>query len=781
MFILLIILHYDLLIDKAIKSWHLHVSGQVQGIGFRPLVYKVANRFEINGWVKNDLDGLHIEFNAREDVANKFKEEITVSSAPLNARITQVVLAEISIQEFSDFRILHDDTAKETNLLLTPDIALCQACKDDLSNHGDRRYDYAFISCSHCGPRFSIIEDLPYDRMNTSMDSFKLCSDCLAEYSNPIERRYYAQINSCPSCGIMMQLHNSNKQLLTEDADEIVELIMESWVQGKIVAIKGIGGYLLTCDAAHVDAVVSLRERKKRLTKPFAIMVPHTGHLNNFEVNSLELAELKNHVSPIVLLTKTVGQILFTGIADGLDSVGIMLPYAPIFKVLLDKFQKPIIATSANVSNAAIIYKDNDAQIELSKITDFIVSNNRSIVVPQDDSVIKITPKEKQKIIIRRSRGLAPTFINSIQNWPSETIMCMGAQLKSTFSLLHKKNVYISQYLGNLDHFESLHNYKVVQKHFIDLLNAIPTVIVIDMHPDYQSSVMGAELSDSIHNSLHVVQHHEAHFSAIIGEHNLIDDADPILGVMWDGLGLGDDGHMWGGEFFIYKDYQFARCCHLSYFDLILHDKMAKEPRLSALSLCSVIPEAQNFLKEKFSNQEWKIYSKLIAEPDNLKTSSMGRLFDAVSSLLGIMDKQTFEGEAAMHLEVSARKYFSNTNYQEFPCFDHDKIAYHDLRPTDLVTCILFDLFKGVDKNLIAAKFHVSLVMWIEAVADKEQCEKIAFSGGVFQNSLLVDLIILCLKKNYKLYFHEQLSSNDENISFGQLVNYMIRNKLIEN
>ena len=731
------------------------------------------------GWVKNDIDGLHVEFNAEEIKALQFKNKITEVSVLPNARITTINLKKIQSIKFSDFRILHDQTtALEANLLLTPDIALCKACKEDLSNKAERRYDYPFTSCSHCGPRFSIIEKLPYDRENTTMDPFKLCGYCMKEYSDPLERRYYAQTNSCPSCGITLQLYDSEQKMLSAESNVIIDLILKYWNDGKIIAIKGIGGYLLTCDASNGESIKLLRNRKNRPSKPLAIMIPNKDSLIDFEVKELELSELENHVSPIVLLTKKNEQSKNNGIADGLDKVGVMIPYAPLFRVLLDKFNRPVIATSGNVSNATIIYKDDNAIIELSQIADYILSNNRSIVIPQDDSVITFTSKENQKIILRRSRGLSPTFINSISSWSPETVLCMGAQLKSTFSLLYKKNVYISQYLGDLDHIESMNNYKLVQQHFIDLLSAVPTVLVLDKHPNYQSSIIGEALSINNDLTVHRVQHHVAHFSAIIGEYDLIDEPEPLLGVIWDGLGLGNDGNIWGGEFFIYRSHQFHRCTHLPYFNLLVNDKMAKEPRLSAMSLSHSNPAAQQYIREKFTDQEWKIYSKILEEDDHLKTSSMGRLFDAIASLLGVMDKQTYEGEAAMHLEVLARKYFTENDYSEMPHYSNGMISYQKFSGETVISSVLHDLKQGLEKSLIAAKFHGSLVKWIKAIAEKEQCKKIAFSGGVFQNTLLVDLIISRLNHKFKLYFHEQLSPNDENISFGQLINYEITKKI---
>ena len=765
----------------ATFTWHLHVTGQVQGVGYRPTVFRIARDFNLVGYVKNKSDGLHVVFNATKEQSEIIKSEVCLHAAPPLAIITTVELRTIPDQSFAKFRILNATDDSTPNLVITPDIALCDACSKELSDDSDRRKSYGFNSCSQCGPRYSIINDLPYDRENTEMDKFKMCSLCAEEYNTSTDRRYYAQTITCPNCAVSLQLYNAHDETMSFDDSAIIVQIPKLWEAGKIIAIKGIGGFLLTCDATNDDVIGRLRKLKHRPTKPFAIMYPDPGSLDSFDISNDEIQELKGHVSPVVLISKNETR-LSKGICDQQDKVGVMLPYAPIFKVLLSVFRKPIVATSGNISNAPVIFRDKDAIDELSHIADYILINNRDIVVPQDDSVVKFSKVHQQKIILRRSRGLAPSYINSDVNSTSEPLLAMGAQLKSTFALLQSSNTYISQYLGDLESFDTIANYKHCLTHLTGLLKINPARILCDLHEGYASNHYAHQLSKDWKVPIESIQHHEAHFSAIIGEHELIDCKEPVLGVIWDGAGLGSDGAIWGSEFFIYKNFQFERFAHLDNYNLFLGDKMAKEPRLSALSIVHDLPEALDLIRQKFSHTEWSVYSKKLKEAKHIKTSSMGRLFDAVSSILGLCDKQTFEGEAAMLLEVRARRYFE---HHSLTSIDDD---YYEkgpdcslLSPQRLLKKIIRDLTTGLDINFVAAKFHVTLVNWIANVAKHQGCNKIAFSGGVFQNDLLVDLAIEYLSKSHDLYFHEQLSPNDENISFGQLIYHEINGKQVEN
>jgi len=763
------------------STWHLHVSGLVQGIGFRPHVYLAAKHWKLKGWVKNDIDGLHIVFNATTEDAYRFTSQITEEKPPPLARITSVQLSKITKEAFLTFEIIHDNTSSNANLLLTPDINLCAACRQDVMAVDNYRHNYAFTSCSQCGPRYSIIEQLPYDRIRTKMNDFTMCDTCKAEYYNPTDRRYYAQTNSCPTCAITLSLFSNAQQVISTDVGQIIDKIIHYWEAGKIVAIKGIGGYLLTCDATQKSAIQRLRKLKHRPTKPLAVMYPTLESLQHLELSAKTITSLTGHISPIVLTPISNHDSTTQSICGQLDHIGIMLPYAPLFEILLKKYQRPIIATSGNISNSSITYQDENCFEELSEIADYLLMNNREIVIPQDDSVVTFTETHQQRIILRRSRGMAPTYINADISWSNESIVSTGAQLKSTFGILNNTNVYISQYLGNLDHYAAKSNYEKTLYHLLKLLSVKPNLILSDDHREYESSRLGLSYAQEWQIPIQYVQHHLAHFSAIIGEHNLLNTADRILGVIWDGAGLGSDGCIWGSEFFIYEDHRLNRVTHLPYYKHMLGDKMAKEPRLSAFSICYTIEEAADLIKSKFSKSEWHNYTQIIRNENLLQTSSMGRLFDAVASLLGIIDKQSYEGEAAMLLEVHARRYTKedNTLINEACYYFHP--SKNAISSSALIKLIIEDIKDGLSKALIAFKFHLTLVNWIAYIALEQKCTTIAFSGGVFQNSLLVDLLITRLDHSLKLYFHEELSPNDENISFGQLIYYQIQQRRLKN
>jgi hydrogenase maturation protein HypF len=771
-----------------VKTWHLHIEGQVQGVGFRPFVYLLAQEYQLQGWVNNALDGVHIKFNATENKATEFSNDL-LKKAPALSRITGHHLICIENIAFDDFQIIHSKKAGDAKLLLTPDIALCHECKTEMYSDTNRRKTYPFITCTNCGPRYSIITGLPYDREATTMAPFQMCPHCLAEYENPLDRRYYSQTNSCPDCRIALALYTNQAELILHDSAHIIEKVAMLWERGKIVAIKGIGGYILTCDAQNVDAIQKLRTRKHRPAKPFALMYPNINSLeNDVELRTEERRELQSIAAPIVLLpcpsdstrsgpTLSAGNVLdaMTSIAPNLNQVGVMLPYTPLYDLLLKKFGKAIVATSGNISNSPIIYDDQKALKELPPVADFILTNNRDIVIPQDDSVVKFTPFKNQKIILRRSRGIAPTYINAKLQWSELNILATGAALKSTFAFLHQGNTFISQYLGDLEHFDTQVNYENTVRHLFKLLHSKPDLILTDLHPEYASTLYGNTLAEKLNVPVETVQHHIAHFGAVLAENDLIHSEEPVLGVVWDGTGLGEDGQIWGGEFFIYEKYVFSRPVHFDYFDFILGDKMPKEPRISALAACWDVEGAEGYLKDKFSATEWQIYMKLLNKGSQLSTSSVGRIFDAVASILGIMDRQTYEGEAAMQLEALATQYFQQHGLDSQESYLSKDLYLNKIPTKVLMHGIIQDLRKGKNKDFIAARFHYSLMQLINDIAHHLNIKKITFTGGVFQNGLLVDLIYHHLDSEFDLYFHKELSPNDENVSFGQLACHQIR------
>jgi len=756
---------------KKISTWHIHIKGQVQGVGFRPFVYQLAQKFKFKGWVNNTGDGVHIEFNADAVTAKMFYNEVVIN-APELSHITSHNIKEVSFVAYEDFQIISSSHLGNPVLLISPDFAMCENCRREISDKTNRRYHYAFTTCAQCGPRYSIIKQLPYDRGNTAMKIFKMCSLCTVEYNDPTNRRHFSQTNSCPDCAVVMKLYDNNKNVIEEDLANIISKICELWQDGKIVAIKGIGGYLLTCDASNENAIKELRSRKNRPAKPFALMFPDINHLqNDVHINEQEEKELQSAAAPIVLLQlkeNAQSSLAFTEIGPRLSKIGVMLPYTPLYELLLQKFNKPIVATSGNISNAPIAFKDEEALNGLNTIADYILIHNREIVAPQDDSVAQFTRQSKQRIMVRRARGFAPFYLNEKLSLSKKTVLATGAMMKSSFTLLHQQNIHISQYLGDTGNYDAQKNYENSINHFMQLFHAKPEMILVDKHLGYFSTQLGEQLAKKWNSQLVTVQHHEAHFASVLGEDNLLDEQEPILGVVWDGTGFGNDGQIWGGEFFVYHQHRFSRLAHFDYFNHFLGDKMATEPRLSAFSLCYEMEDATHILHPKFSQAEWNNYNQLIKK-NQLKTSSAGRIFDAAASLLGLIDKASFEGEAAMLLEEEALRFFKIELNIPVSWLKNDTLKNH-LSAQSLMKEIVQKIKEGEDKSEIAAWFHVQLVLAVQSVALKNNYRKICFSGGVFQNGLLIDLLFKMIGKQHQLYFNKELSPNDENTSFGQLI-----------
>jgi len=761
-------------------TYHIHIEGQVQGVGFRPYVYRLAVESGLKGWVSNTNDGVHVEVNARPEEADIFCRRL-VAEAPPMSLILRHTLREVENKAFQGFRIVDSREGGQARLLMAPDFAMCEDCRRELLHSGNRRFGYPFITCTNCGPRFSIVRQLPYDRERTSMAPFTMCPDCRTEYGNPLDRRYYSQTNSCPACRIGLSFYDNNRALLSSDNDSIQRQISDLWQADKIIAIKGIGGFLLTCDATNAAAVAELRRRKHRPAKPFALMYPDIPSLKN-DVELPDGAEqlLLSPAAPIVLLPakpQPASGIALEAIAPGLGQIGAMLPYAPLYELLMQNFQRPIIATSGNVSGAPICFENEEALDALSGIADYILLNNRDIATPQDDSVIRFSPVYRKRIVLRRSRGYAPTLLPPTPTPGNAVVLATGAELKSSFTLLQAGNYYASQYLGGLGSLESQERFRESVQHFLQLFSVRPDVILTDQHPSYFSTQLGRELAEQWGVPAYAFQHHKAHFAALLGEHGLLFAEEPVLGVVWDGLGLGDDGQIWGGEFFLYEKHSFQRLAQLEYFNYSLGDKIAREPRLSALMASQGVEGAEAWLRPRFSTTEWNVYQKLLEKPARIRSSSMGRLFDAVASLLADKDVCSFEGEAAMLLEQMAQRYCRKNGLDMAGHYECLSSGSSNLSASRLMAGILGSLAKGEGREQIAARFHYSLIRAAGAIADKAGVRKLAFSGGVFQNALLVDMAIAQLGKKHELYFHRHLSPNDENISFGQLMCYFIQER----
>ena len=777
-------------------TWKICIRGLVQGVGFRPFVWRAALDRNIKGSVANGLEGVVIKINGTEKDAAEFQEFI-LNNAPEMARITHCSMMPDEETFFGNFTIEESDNNGDPVVLLTSDVAMCPECQHEIHDTGNRRYRYAFTTCTVCGPRYSIQTGVPYDRKYTTMQAFDMCPSCKSEYNNPDDRRFFAQPNSCKDCGILLELFDCQNAQQNDhviqpiDQEAIIHQVNAAWKNGLIVAIKGIGGYLLTCDAANPATIAALRSRKHRPTKPFALLYPTLGVLQqDAVVMETDVALLLSPAAPIVLLplkeTATSG-IDREGIAPGLSKIGAMLPNSPLLEILLRDFGRPIVATSGNTSNAPLIYKDETAIAQLTGIADYMLMHNREILMPQDDSLLDVCQHpafgKNGTVVLRRSRGLAPTFLQPGLNIPNKTTLALGAELKSTFTLAHLGNLNVSQYLGDLSDFEVQERFQLVLNHLLSIFDARPTAVLGDLHPEYFTTRLGQSLTEQWQIPFIRVQHHEAHFAAVLAENNLFDaPEDPVLGVVWDGTGLGHDGQIWGGEFFTYSNIDQAipsqnirRLTHFGYFPFILGDKMPREPRLSALATCFQLSEATDFLRPKFNAKEWGLYQKLPLRSGQLMTSSVGRIFDAVASLIGLADKVSYEGEAAMLLEDLARRYCNHHGFQFDEDYINEKVMQENslqIKTSHLFGHIIYDLNRGNSREFVAAKFHFSMVKIIRLISAQLNINKIAFSGGVFQNTLLLDMLQHQLAPECHLFFHRQLSPNDENISFGQWAHY---------
>jgi len=748
---------------KTLNTYKIEINGRVQGVGFRPFVFNIATQLSLNGSVSNNENGVLIFINSDKETASRFIETIKIKK-PVVSEITSISLQKIDAIAFDDFAIEISENKQQISIPLTPDFAICNSCKTEVLDPNNHRYNYAFTTCVHCGPRYAITKKYPFDRQHTSLSTFEMCDDCQSEYDNPADKRFHSQTNSCTNCGITMQLVNNKGNLINKNQKTVINQTAELIRQGKIVAVKNTNGYLLCCDATNSEAIKRLRERKQRPNKPFAVLYPSIEMIENeFNISTYEKDTLTSVVAPIVIVNNSESiTIAKENIAPNINQTGVMLPSSALLFLLMNELQQPIVATSGNLHGSPIISENETAQNVLQNVADYLLHNNLDIQFPQDDSVLKFV--DDKQIVLRRSRGLAPSFLEfSITE--EKSVLAMGAHLKSTFTFVPNKQIYTSQYFGNLDSYEVLERYKKTINDYRSLFDTTLQTILIDAHSQYQSSILGNELANNFQTELVSIQHHKAHFASILGEYNLFNSEEKILGVIWDGTGLGDDNQIWGGEFFTYQNSTINRLTHFEYFDWIANDKMAKEPRLSLLSLLD--EDDREHIQSKFSSTEWSVYNKILSK-NTLKTSSVGRLFDAVASLLDITDKNSYEAEAGLLIENLAREY-KESHYVDFLI----GINFAQVPTKIIIRKILDSLDANFSKQKIAASFIYTLAKIIMRIADKENIRTIACSGGVFQNSVLIQMLSKMAENHQKEFkINRKLSANDENISFGQLRYY---------
>jgi hydrogenase maturation protein HypF len=748
------------------KTYKIVVKGQVQGVGFRPYVYTLAHQLKLKGSVSNNEAGVIIYISGQASNVGDFYRKLT-EQPPNVSRIIGHSIQEVDYKQFNDFQIIPSHKSNQLNLQLTPDFSVCDQCKQEISDHKNRRYRYPFTTCVNCGPRWAITDTFSFERHHTSMDAFDMCEACEHEYHDPMNRRFHSQTNSCATCGIALTLTNADGQVIDTSPTSILSKLSSLIKAGHIIAIKNTGGYLLCCDANNEMAINRLRARKNRPTKPFAIMYPSMSLLEqHLDVGEDQKQALLTTEGPIVILPKInfKGALALEALAPNLNQLGVMLPYSALLELLARELMLPVVATSGNMHGAPIISSRSQATVKLKDVADYFLHHNLNIVHAQDDSVVKYSAKFGHQVLFRRSRGYAPNYFHE-GLMGHEKIMAMGSHLKSTIAFLPNDYLYISSYLGNLDNFDVYTRFSQNVTNFVHLFEQKPEVILIDNHPTYQSTLYGTELSIKWKTKLHRIQHHKAHFAAVLGEHHLFEAIDPILGVIWDGTGYGEDGHIWGGEFFTYQGNKMNRTSHFEYFDWLAGDKMAQHPRLSLFSLADheMYPEIAN----KFSDEEISIYN-VLKKRNTLKTSSVGRLFDAISSLLNICDQNTYEGEAAIRLENQVMPY-DLANCRSYA----DLLENGIISTSSLIKNVYRDVKHGVPREAIILNFLFTLATLVFKMANRHHINKIAFSGGVFQNTTLIDILKELGKNEYSLYFNRNLSPNDENISFGQFMYYL--------
>ena len=744
------------------NTYKIQFKGRVQGVGFRPYVVKLARQKGLKGAVSNNEDGVIIHLLADQSAAEEFYECIVQNPPPLS-RIKGHSIHQVALTEYRTFDIVPTVTEGKLNLALTPDFGICSSCEEELSDPSNRRYGYPFTTCVNCGPRWSITNTFPFERDHTSMKVFSMCPNCGFEYQDPSDRRFHSQTNSCPECGIKLELQDNKGMTLDVPASGIIKFTADLIRDEKIVAIKNTGGYLLCCDAGNPAVVKKLRRLKKRPGKPFAVLFPGIDQLKKgFSITELQSRELCSAERPIVIISSRAckDSLALSELAPGLRQLGVMLPNSGLMYLLSKELGIPVVATSGNIHGSPVISRSEQAVSLIGEVADYFLHHDLDISNAQDDSVVKFSFKEHQRIMFRRARGYAPNYFDH-RSTSDQKILALGGHLKSTIAFTPNDYLYLSQYLGNLDHFEVYGRFEKTVEVFRQIFSESPDCILVDGHPDYLSTRFGEELSVKTGIPLFRIQHHRAHFASVLGEHELFDSGDKVLGVIWDGTGYGDDGHIWGGEFFTYSSGNMDRTGHFEYFNWLAGDKMAREPRLSLFSIHE--GRGADIVNRKFDANELGIYTSLKSR-NSLKTSSVGRLFDAVASLLGLCDINTYEGEAAILLENAIAEYEMDELKGYASVQNNLKV------PTQTLWKNLYkDFSAGVTKERIILNFLYTLARLVVEMGALTGAAKIAMSGGVFQNAVLVDMIKILSRNRYELFFNRNLAPNDENIAFGQL------------
>lgn len=753
----------------------LQIQGTVQGVGFRPFVYRLATELGLCGWVNNSVIGVLIEVEGTTDSLQQFQERL-FTEKPAIAQIekwTANWFDPVGYEQF-EIRISDSKTNQRKSAVVLPDLATCPDCLAEIFNPRDRRYRYPFTNCTNCGPRYSIIQGLPYDRTNTTMQGFEMCPQCRAEYEDPRNRRFHAQPNACPRCGPHLAFWDENGATLTTHYEALLATV-SALKAGQIVAMKGLGGFHLLVDASNERAVSELRQRKQRPRKPFAVMYPSLEDIEaDCVVSSQEAQWLQSVEAPIVLLQKkTPLRTITASVAPNNPNLGVMLPYTPLHHLLLAQLQFPVVATSGNLSNEPICTDEEEARKRLQGIADCFLVHNRPIARAVDDSVIRKVLD--QPLMLRRARGYAPFStrleLPNVSSFPP--ILALGGHLKNTIALHQQGQVFVSQHIGDLETARSRQAFQDTINSLGNLYEFQAETITCDLHPDYYSHQHAQQLATAKQLPLTPVQHHLAHILTVMAEHRL---SPPVLGVAWDGTGYGLDGSIWGGEFLYITEENWRRIAHWRPFGLPGGEKAIKEPRRSALGLRYKMTGEVDGTGLDFTPQELKLLSSMLKKGFNTpRTSSVGRLFDAVAALVGLSTTVSFEGEAAMALEFAIK---GEKTEQRYPLRMHPATDTHpiclDWEP--MVKGIQGDIEENQPLSLIAAKFHNTLIASISAIAQQVNATTLVFTGGCFQNQyLLENAVTTARQENRQPYWCQTLPPNDGGIAFGQIVATLLR------
>jgi len=726
----------------AVQRLRITLRGAVQGVGFRPFVYRLATEMSLTGWVLNSSAGLVVEVEGPSDQLNRFEQRLE-HERPKASVVTVRESSWITAEGSTRFEIVASDSDSGKTVNVLPDLASCSQCREEFFDPSNRRFEYPFTNCTNCGPRYTIVVDIPYDRPNTTMRDFVLCPACHDEYTNPADRRFHAQPNACPICGPKL--------------DGTIEDAAEALRDGKIVALKGIGGFQLLVNARQASAVARLRQRKHREEKPFALMMPSLEVAREYcEISPAEVELLESHAAPIVLLRPKPGTDIAWNVAHCSPYLGVMLPYSPLHHLLMEECRFPVIATSGNHSDEPIAIANDEATARLKDIADHFLMHNRPIVRACDDSVVRLT--RGRAGILRRARGYAPLGIRVRHSLPP--VLAVGGHLKNTVAIGVGQDVFVSQHIGDLDTLEARGAFEKAIADLCRLYSFKPEMIACDLHPDYAST----QWAERTGLPLVRVQHHQAHVAACAAENDVEGE---YLGVSWDGTGYGIDGAIWGGEFFHVENNRFERIAHLRPFGLPGGDAAVREGWRSAASLLyevfgtdsgNPVPAIESPGNPRLDHS--KVRYMLEHGINVVPTTSIGRLFDAVASIVGVAQQNRFEGQAAMLLENEIGSSRTEEAYA---------LPSGDWGP--LITAVMADKLAGVSVPLIAARFHNALVEWIVEVAAQVKLRQVVFSGGVFQNRYLTERAAVVLEsRGFTVFTHHRVPPNDGGIALGQAV-----------